>query len=648
MSREKTKYAIILATTALFVAFGPFGIEKAHAASILWWSVEEIVAGIGLLMETLCGFLLYLSASVFDFSVETSINNTSIFTGGAISAGWAVSRNVANIALIFIMIYISISTILQLSGPGTKTLLTRLIIIGLLINFSMFIAQTVIGFSNSLAQEFYSAMKPVNKGEISAVFVAQMKLQTTDNVEGTSFGSNGQKPTVVQIALISIFSCALELTAAFVLLAAAVMFIFRAVSLSIIIILAPLAFVAMILQRGEAKTWWTHLINESFFAPAFLFMLYIVAKIINDSSFSNLFGKSQTGYAGLVFDQKNVGLVVQFLVIIGLLTLSLAVAKMMAGKSSEMGLKAAGYVRGKIEGYAGKIGKGVGGLPGAGLRRAAGRPMEAFATGKGKGAFTNFFAGAGNLVRKTPVLSLANPYLAKKAAGVTATNRAKVEEVKKKYDNYTAVELKNMLPTLFGGFERAAAISKLAELKDLKPDGLLNPELIKQSIGELKNYGMSTKAIESLKWQYATKEEVPEVVKTLDAEAFGTILSENRKSIEKGDAEPAFDHFFGKKGLEEILKAMNQGWANKLADESGGGRDKIIETIANKGKTNIEIADKFKKEGNNRLAALMFTPIITNMLSNAGVEIEDKKSKKKMQKTPKEEAERKWKEKDWS
>src|SRR3989344_684841 len=197
----------------------------------------------------------------------------------AITIGWGITRDVANIFFIFILLIIAIATILRLESYGAKQLLPKLIILALLINFSLVIATTIVDASNVLALTFISRITPVSN-KIAAILqinkitdtvtkapsaedidwktVASVgyraglgkinKVFTTDEevVNATPTGlQNEQNALVIQFfwqATILI----LQLTLIFVFVALSVMLLVRSVALIVIFVLAPLGFLAAI------------------------------------------------------------------------------------------------------------------------------------------------------------------------------------------------------------------------------------------------------------------------------------------------------------------------------------------------------------------------------------------------------------------
>ncbi|KKR75141.1 MAG: hypothetical protein UU18_C0013G0001, partial [Parcubacteria group bacterium GW2011_GWB2_40_8] len=92
--------------------------------------------------------------------------------------------------------------------------------------------------------------------------------------------------TFMQMSVLYILSATLNFIAGFIFFASAALFIIRVVVLWILMIFAPLGFILPIMPKAlaaHAGKWWDTLIRQSFFAPAYLFMLLIVTEIINSN-----------------------------------------------------------------------------------------------------------------------------------------------------------------------------------------------------------------------------------------------------------------------------------------------------------------------------------------------------------------------------
>ena len=120
----------------------------------------NIAAAVATIILKLFGVLLWLASSIFDLSIYISIISfKSLIASPGVDAAWRIMRDLANLSFIFILFYIAISVIFDISvGSNGKKLIVDVIIIALLVNFSGFLVRVVVDASNVVAYEFYSRM----------------------------------------------------------------------------------------------------------------------------------------------------------------------------------------------------------------------------------------------------------------------------------------------------------------------------------------------------------------------------------------------------------------------------------------------------------------------------------------------------------
>lgn len=251
-----------------------------------------------------------------------------------INSGWTISRDVANIFFILILLVIAIATILRFETYNAKRLLPKLITVALLINFSLTFGFMIIDFGNFLAQGFYEAvgLDPALKttGVVRMQQIFNIKAAegsstlnwtlggvlggaavclTASTIAAATGGAGAAavpfacSGTVMVLggaisglslwrffsskadleASINYFSSVLianimAITLVFVFVFGGVLLLIRYATLVILLILAPIAYVAYILPDTEGriwKKWWDTFLNNVFFFPAFMFLLYI-------------------------------------------------------------------------------------------------------------------------------------------------------------------------------------------------------------------------------------------------------------------------------------------------------------------------------------------------------------------------------------
>ncbi|MBI5045582.1 MAG: hypothetical protein HZC14_01080 [Candidatus Niyogibacteria bacterium] len=354
---------IILFCLTVFFA----GVKSAYAASLF-----DVLSDTKMAVAQLAGYavwilfylpaaaVLWLAGQIFNFSLFLSLNSGDLGKE-IITMGWGISRDVANLFFIFILLYISIATILRLSGYGAKELLARLVIVALLVNFSLVFSQAVIDASNILALEFYNKIK-VDKTttikiegsqgspqDLSAVFMSgfsPQKLFSSQEFE-KALKNTGPIDILINTVIKFILAATISLMAAFILLAAAGLFVIRTVILWLLMILSPIAFISMILPatRSMASRWWSSLFKQAFFAPAFLFFYYLVAQMIASNFFEKMTVTSGSDVTGLTATlQASLGTFMQFSVLGILLVACIVVAQEMGahGANTAMALGKSG------------------------------------------------------------------------------------------------------------------------------------------------------------------------------------------------------------------------------------------------------------------------------------------------------------------
>src|SRR3989344_5200529 len=299
------------------------------------WGFNGLVVALG---KTVAG-LVDLTAMVFDGALEFSLS--TLKQQSIIASGWSISRDVANIFFILILLTIAIATILRSASYGAKSLLPKLIVVALLINFSLTIGYVIIDASNVLGLQFYRAMTTNGSPgptSIASAIVAGTKLQNVWNMEppkssvvaeisqvgrglavgagaavgiaacliipgcgwvafftllatGGGVGAVGWAAvtgsdvgSATEFFYLSMGSLIFMIAVLFVLVAGAIFLIMRAVMLTLLLVLAPIAFISYALPVTEKKLWQSWLetfINQAFFLPAFMFLLYISIGFIN-------------------------------------------------------------------------------------------------------------------------------------------------------------------------------------------------------------------------------------------------------------------------------------------------------------------------------------------------------------------------------
>jgi hypothetical protein len=317
------------------------------------------MAGIALTFAT---FLLGISGILFNWVILKTVFQFSTLIGNSegLLAAWTILRDIGNMLLLFGFIFIGISTILDLHSYPAKKTLPFLIIFAVLMNFSLFAAEAVIDTANGLSSVVYNQANTdpcfsddVNAGsEIGGISEDGKSEQgcainygiSAHIMESTGISSLFRNDeSIFDISTTSLLATTiLAFIAAGVLFGASIMLIIRAVTLTFLMVTAPIGFAGMAIPplRKIGEQWWHNLINQSFFAPVMLLLMLISLKITDGlagmGTRGSLMQALTTGKTGMM------GVILIYALVIGFLLASLAAARKFGAAGASFAIATAG------------------------------------------------------------------------------------------------------------------------------------------------------------------------------------------------------------------------------------------------------------------------------------------------------------------
>jgi len=254
--------------------------DPGFAARAAEWLVKQVI-----IVVVMLSMLFLLFGGIL---MDTSINFTIYGFGNfarleSIVTIWETFRDAANIALIFVFLFIAIMTILGSQNYGARRLLAKAIIVALILNFSLFFARLVPDLANQLAVQFHKSMVTFE----AKAAVQQTATAATQNqafLGGTKVEVNGLSGAFMQVlgitsvlnwdainnamtdsgpigtgrqATFGIGMAILFFTLAGVFFSAALLLISRLIILIILMVLSAPAFVAYALPKTSnlGSTW---------------------------------------------------------------------------------------------------------------------------------------------------------------------------------------------------------------------------------------------------------------------------------------------------------------------------------------------------------------------------------------------------------
>lgn len=278
-----------------------------------------IAQGLYYVIFTPTSYLFALAGKFFDFTFAYSVNDTS-YRNQFVIQGWGLVRDFCNMFFIFVLLYIAFSTILNLHGFKTKDMVIRVIVIGILINFSLLATQIIIDSSNILARVFYNSQaitvtqpggNPANgaaatnqlgpNGEIqlSAALVDKVdpqnliiyadKVSDLDSNTGTGIDTSGGESRGIGVGtfiLVTLLASAVNVVGFLVFLSVGLVFVARVIGLWFAIVFVPFAFFSYTVPAMEDiemvgwKKWWPETLKLAFLAPLFIFFMYLILSFL--------------------------------------------------------------------------------------------------------------------------------------------------------------------------------------------------------------------------------------------------------------------------------------------------------------------------------------------------------------------------------
>jgi len=133
---------------------------------------------------------------------------------------------------------------------------------------------------------------------------------------GKAIINTGISSSVWQMLTVGLLGIILYLITAFSFLVVTVLLIIRYAVLIFLMILSPIALAGMILPKAQtySKMWWTSLISNSFFAPAYFLLTYIVVIMINSEGFQKAIGFTKT-QTSVIYIIINFGVIITFIIL---------------------------------------------------------------------------------------------------------------------------------------------------------------------------------------------------------------------------------------------------------------------------------------------------------------------------------------------
>jgi hypothetical protein len=257
------------------------------------------------------GWIASLGGSIFDGAIDQVVLKMGCWfvddkcsdtgangaIGAVVNSLWIVIRDLFNILFIFSLIYIGLKTIWS-NDSSTKKALGLLIAAALLINFSLYVTKVIVDMSNYAAVAIHDqATKGITleKGGYGTEVIDKKTGEVITTItagDGKSLsgaymqafslssffaGNNLEDKSTGKIFLFVMVFLLVSITLGIILAWGGIMLVARFVALIIFMIFSPAMFLGWVLPQFQkySDKWWQQFLSYAFFAPAYIFMLYL-------------------------------------------------------------------------------------------------------------------------------------------------------------------------------------------------------------------------------------------------------------------------------------------------------------------------------------------------------------------------------------
>ncbi len=268
--------------SGLLVAF--FFVSALHANAL---TADELAAGgdkmASWVFIVLNNILLAIVQTVGQLasivvSLLVAISSFNKFsTVRVVDIGWTIVKDVSNMLFIIALLVIAAGTVLRLENYKYNRLLSNLIIMAFLTNFSRFIAAFFIQGAQVLMLTFANAYKDALYGNFVSGFGLDQILRFRPDAD-----------TLTQTSVFSNLLAGLVLTVIALIITAAICVVLfaRIVALWILVILSPFAFASQILPNTKSFStrWWSEFGKYVTQGPILAFFLWLALAIVSVGS----------------------------------------------------------------------------------------------------------------------------------------------------------------------------------------------------------------------------------------------------------------------------------------------------------------------------------------------------------------------------
>lgn len=333
-ARRRLGLGIVLGVVALGLPIA----ANAQIVDTLQNGLLQVLGSLFLFVTNILGNLLLLFIEILIWIAQYN----DFLNTPAVNTGWAVTRDLSNMFFIIALLLVSIGTVFRIQEYRYASMLRKLILMAILINFSKTIAGFFIDLSQVVTLTFVNAFKDLAAGNLTQGF-------GIDKIVTFAQSANAATGDIDLLTVLgSLFGAVVMLFVALV-----VVFIFviyfaqRIVMLWIYIILAPTAYMVAVLPGTLGSwwgTWWRDFMQYLVRGPVIAFFLWLALTVISLSNNTLLNSNQPLNANGANLGEKSTfpseatspSNVINYIVTLGLLIAGLQQATKVSGATGNV------------------------------------------------------------------------------------------------------------------------------------------------------------------------------------------------------------------------------------------------------------------------------------------------------------------------
>lgn len=196
--------------------------------------------------------------------------------------GWLILRNLANIFFIVSLLVVGLRILFQQSAAGAaRSFILRLVLMALLVNFSLVIAQGLVGIADTVQSQFLPGNTRVIEALGQKLMVEPLKVfraEVTNSTDNGLFSSSNAEVGLADTIKPLVFLM-LSIASFFSFVALAAFLLVRLVALWVLYMLSPIAYVGFVMDetKSYASRWWSEFLKYAIVTPVLVFFLNMAA-----------------------------------------------------------------------------------------------------------------------------------------------------------------------------------------------------------------------------------------------------------------------------------------------------------------------------------------------------------------------------------